>query len=327
MPFDGLPGSLLARPAGAIPQGRPLLDPNAAINAALADVWPMAEGGGAALRDLGPRGLDAAPAAAPLWVATPYGRAIDTSGGSYWMTATVASPSLDSVSVFVTACATGTLSPNHGLISNRDGTGTAWVFLGPGGASGNPLTGATVNNSSAERNAVTGLTITLGLPFAAALVTTPTAMHVWMWDAVHGLRTFTLGETIAAGALSNPWYLGTDGHAPGARYWPGWLFAPRIYYNRALTITDFLAYARDPRFGLVYPSDRPWQRAAATGGGVSVTAQAALPSEWLLGGTAPMVSAARLLTSGGRIRILATPGRRRLLASRGRVRILQIIDR
>jgi hypothetical protein len=69
--------------------------------------------------------------------------------------------------------------------------------------------------------------------------------------------------------------------------------------------------------------------AIENGGVLSLIVSAAvpLPFEWLVGGTAPIVSAARLLASGGRIRILASPGRRRLLASPGRVRILQITDR
>jgi hypothetical protein len=420
MPFDGVPGSLLIRPGGAIPQGWPAFDPSHPINAGLANCWPMAEGGGDTLYDLGPRTQPAAPNGSPMWTPTQKGRAIDASSGNYWTTASATYSASNNFTILLTACLLGTIAGAQGLLTIRNtSTFQPWGGLAISGAAEEPyLTGVTFNNSASEYNAHTALDIIQGLPFAAAVVATPTAMHVWMWDAKRGLRTFVLSESVTAGAVTGQLFIGADVYDPSGRYWPGWLLAPRVYDNRALGIADFLSYARDPRVGLVFPSDRlPLWPTATGGGGIGVSAAAALggealaeaaaaaalaaeatatsgrasrllgetqatlaaiagnspaleflasatavaatpgealaalaagavvavenggvlslivsagvalPFEWRAFEAAPIVSAARLLASGGRIRILASPGRRRLLASPGRVRILQITDR
>lgn len=141
----------------------------------------------------------------------------------------------------------------RGLVALRGSTNAIVLTCGN---TGTGVIAFVWNDVAAEYNAATGLAVSAGVPFVAAMSVGSALVSIYMQDRVSGTKRFTLSGTYTTRTLSggsSGWYIGADGVNLPSRWWPG-AISHVEFLQREITYSEFIFLANnaDP-FALYRP--------------------------------------------------------------------------
>jgi hypothetical protein len=123
----------------------------------------------------------------------------------------------------------------YGIMETRIASPATFIALLLSGSPGNPVT-ASWNNTGAEYDAATGLTLNIGEWAFVAATVSGTSLTVYRGSPTLGLGRFSITLSSTARDLSKAWVFGQDTAVTG-RSWDGQLDG-FFLYNRALSAVE-----------------------------------------------------------------------------------------